>query len=72
MEEVVEGTSPHEGYSDPRDAGTTATKERYGKLLHRSQKCCGLHDLLSHHHMPSGERIQGPVGDISQIKGGEG
>ena len=33
-----EDTSQHEGYRDPGGAGTTAMKDRYGELLHWSQK----------------------------------
>ena len=33
-----EDTSQREGYRYLRGAGTTAVKERYGELLHRSQK----------------------------------
>ena len=32
----------------------------------------GLQDLLSCHHRSNGKRIQVPVGDISQVEGGEG
>ena len=31
-----------------------------------------LHNLLIHHHRPNGKCIQVPVGDISQVEGGEG